>query len=82
MNGGLIRTDRAWGPGRTLRWQRQRVAQLRSRGVTFEEYDQEDLKAKDGVFTDEAMGKAAWFKDSGGNILSLAQLPPEMSPPS
>lgn len=48
---------------------------LRSRGVTFEEYDMPEmgLKTVNGV---AEMGgtKSAWFKDSEGNILNLAQM--------
>jgi catechol 2,3-dioxygenase-like lactoylglutathione lyase family enzyme len=49
------------------------VEDLRSRGVTFEEYDLPGLKTEDGIATigDE---KAAWFKDSDGNILAVSQL--------
>lgn len=46
------------------------VAALRKRGVVFEEYDFPGLKTTDGVamFGDR---KAAWFKDSEGNILAI-----------
>ena len=48
------------------------VRELKSRGVTFEEYDFPGLKTKDGIA--EAGGaKAAWFKDSEGNLLNLVQ---------
>jgi hypothetical protein len=47
---------------------------LRARGVAFEEYDLPNFKTVDGLF--EAGGyKAAWFKDSDGNIVELAELP-------
>jgi hypothetical protein len=48
------------------------VAELRSRGVTFEEYDMPGLKTVNGIAT---MGgtKGAWFKDSEGNILAIIQ---------
>ncbi|VXC50074.1 Catechol 2,3-dioxygenase [Arthrobacter sp. 9AX] len=48
------------------------MADLRGRGVTFEEYDMPGLKTENGVATSE-WGKAAWFLDSEGNILNLAQ---------
>ena len=48
------------------------VAELRKRGVRFEEYDQPDMKTKDGIFTGGG-AKAAWFKDSEGNILAVIQ---------
>ena len=46
---------------------------LRSRGVVFEEYDMPGLKTVHGMAT---MGnvKAAWFKDSEGNILAVNQM--------
>ncbi len=48
---------------------------LRSRGITFEEYDdpQIGLKTVNGV-ADVGGMKSAWFKDSEGNILNLAQM--------
>ncbi len=48
------------------------VADLKKRGVVFEEYDYPTLKTVNGIAT---MGpnKAAWFKDSEGNILGLVQ---------
>ena len=48
------------------------VAELRARGVLFEEYDMPGIKTVNGI----AIGggsKAAWFKDSEGNILALIQ---------
>ena len=48
------------------------VADLQSRGVVFEEYDFPGLKTVNGIATmDEGNGKAAWFKDTEGNILSV-----------
>ena len=49
------------------------VAELGNRGVVFEEYDIEDLKTEDGIMTLPTGQKAAWFKDSEGNILGLFQ---------
>lgn len=48
------------------------VATLRQNGVTFEEYDMPGLKTVNGIFT-EGGTKAAWFKDTEGNILALIQ---------
>jgi predicted enzyme related to lactoylglutathione lyase len=46
--------------------------ELRSAGVTFEEYDFPGLTTVDGVA--EMDGEySSWFKDSEGNILCLAQ---------
>jgi catechol 2,3-dioxygenase-like lactoylglutathione lyase family enzyme len=49
------------------------VAELRGRGVTFEEYDQPELKTVAGIARTPA-GKGAWFKDSEGNLLTLIQV--------
>jgi hypothetical protein len=49
------------------------VAELRGRGVVFEEYAQPGLRTVDGIATTPA-GKAAWFKDSEGNVLTITQL--------
>jgi catechol 2,3-dioxygenase-like lactoylglutathione lyase family enzyme len=49
------------------------LAELRSRGVVFEEYDLPGLKTVDGV-AEFGAGKTAWFKDSEGNVLSIAYM--------
>jgi hypothetical protein len=49
------------------------VSALRTRGLSFEEYDYPNLKTVDGV-ADLGYAKAAWFKDSEGNLLGIAQL--------
>jgi predicted enzyme related to lactoylglutathione lyase len=49
------------------------VADLKSRGVVFEEYDMPGLKTVNGVATGGGT-KAAWFKDSEGNILAIIQM--------
>lgn len=46
------------------------VAELKKRGVTFEQYDMPGMK--DGIVTGGG-AKAAWFKDPEGNILALIQ---------
>ena len=48
------------------------VAELRARGVVFEEYDMPGIKTVNGIVT-AGGNKAAWFKDSEGNILALIQ---------
>jgi len=51
------------------------VAQLRARGVKFEEYDPEEiggLTMKDGI-AEGGGTKAAWFKDTEGNIMAIIQ---------
>jgi catechol 2,3-dioxygenase-like lactoylglutathione lyase family enzyme len=53
---------------------RDEVARLRGRGVVFEEYDFGDGdKTVDGITSDEKGDWNAWFKDSEGNILALAE---------
>jgi len=48
------------------------VAELRAKGVVFEEYDLPGLKTVNGVAT-AGNSKAAWFKDSEGNIMAIIQ---------
>ena len=48
------------------------VADLKARGVKFEEYDMPGLKTEDGI-AQAGNSKAAWFKDTEGNILALIQ---------
>ena len=48
------------------------VADLKSRGVVFEEYDFPNLKTQNGIAT-AGNAKSAWFKDSEGNILAIIQ---------
>jgi len=47
---------------------------LRSRGVVFEEYDFGEMaRTETGLMTIGNI-KAAWFKDSEGNIVELSQV--------
>jgi catechol-2,3-dioxygenase len=46
---------------------------LKSRGLEFENYDYPNLKTVDGI-ADLGYARAAWFKDSEGNLLGIAQL--------
>ena len=48
------------------------VSELRARGVVFEEYDMPGIKTVNGIVT-AGGAKAAWFKDSEGNILAVIQ---------
>ncbi|MFI1659965.1 VOC family protein [Streptomyces sp. NPDC020472] len=48
------------------------MKELRSRGVTFEEYDLPGIKTVDGVVESDTM-RGAWFKDSEGNILCVTE---------
>ena len=57
------------------------VGELRQRGVVFEEYDLPGLRTVDGIADIEgnypskgARGeRAAWFRDSEGNLLGIGQ---------
>ena len=57
------------------------VAELRSRGVVFEDYDLPGLKTVDGIAdiegaypSDGGIGeRAVWFRDSEGNLLGIGQ---------
>ena len=48
------------------------VAELKARGVKFERYDLPGMTFRDGIH-EGVGGKAAWFKDTEGNILALIQ---------
>jgi predicted enzyme related to lactoylglutathione lyase len=47
------------------------VRSLRAKGISFEEYDMPGVEWNEGIASMGGMGKAAWFKDSEGNILCL-----------
>jgi catechol 2,3-dioxygenase-like lactoylglutathione lyase family enzyme len=48
------------------------VTALKSRGVRFAEYDLPNFKTVDSIVT-TPLGRSAWFKDTEGNMLGLAQ---------
>jgi len=50
---------------------------LRTRGVTFHDYDMPGLKTVDGV-AEFAGVRGAWFSDSEGNIIAIGEVSPEM----
>jgi catechol 2,3-dioxygenase-like lactoylglutathione lyase family enzyme len=51
----------------------QTMAELRSRGVVFERYDQPGLKTDErGVF-DAGRFRAAWVRDPDGNTMAITQ---------
>ena len=68
-NAGTSRASQAF-------WQvedvEREVAELKSKGVVFEEYDMPGLKTKDGI-AEGGGAKTAWFKDTEGNILAIVQ---------
>ena len=68
-NAGTSRASQAF-------WQvediEREVADLKKRGVVFEDYDMPGEKSASGVVT-AGGAKAAWFKDTEGNILAIIQ---------
>ena len=48
------------------------VADLKARGVEFERYDMDGETSPDGIVT-AGGARAAWFKDTEGNILAIIQ---------
>src|SRR5262249_30912425 len=48
------------------------VAELKSRGIAFEHYDVPGKKSPSGVIS-AGGAKAAWFKDTEGNILAIIE---------
>ncbi|WP_284740942.1 VOC family protein [Amycolatopsis sp. RTGN1] len=53
------------------------VAALRERGVVFEEYGDDGIVEIRGNYPSKGSGeRAAWFRDSEGNLIGLAQVVP------
>ena len=48
------------------------VAELKHRGVKFEEYNMPGMKSVDGIMI-AGDAKAAWFKDTEGNTMALIE---------
>jgi catechol 2,3-dioxygenase-like lactoylglutathione lyase family enzyme len=48
------------------------VADLKRRGVVFEEYNMPGIRTENSIAT-AGGAKTAWFKDSEGNILAVSQ---------
>ena len=68
-NAGTSRASQAFWQVNDLE---REMEDLRARGIEFLEYDTADMKTRNGVFTGGG-AKAAWFKDSEGNIMALIQ---------
>jgi predicted enzyme related to lactoylglutathione lyase len=49
------------------------VAELKARGVVFEEYDMPGVTMRNSIATGGG-AKTAWFKDTEGNILAISQV--------
>ena len=67
-NAGTNRASQAYWQVTDLE---REVAELKARGVTFEEYDMPGIKTDNGVITMPDGSRGAWFKDCEGNILSI-----------
>lgn len=52
------------------------VRDLRAKGVTFEVYDMPGVHWDGEIASLEGLGRAAWFKDSEGNIMCIDQEDP------
>jgi predicted enzyme related to lactoylglutathione lyase len=48
------------------------VADLKARGVVFEEYDMPGITTRNSIAT-AGGAKTAWFRDTEGNILAISQ---------
>jgi catechol 2,3-dioxygenase-like lactoylglutathione lyase family enzyme len=72
----LYQTEYAGQAGHTIaQWHvssvEDEVQGLKARGLEFEHYDMPGVTWDGDVATLEEMGRAAWFKDSEGNIMCL-----------
>ncbi len=68
-NAGTSRASQAFWQVRDVE---SEVAELRARGVVFEEYDLPGVTMRNGIATG-CGARTAWFKDTEGNILAIAQ---------
>jgi predicted enzyme related to lactoylglutathione lyase len=49
------------------------VAELRSRGIEFQEFDYGEMKTVDGILAMPDGSRGAWFNDTEGNIIGVFQ---------
>ena len=68
-NAGTNRASQAYWQVKDVE---REVAELKARGVTFEEYDVPGMKTVNSIAT-AGGAKTAWFKDTEGNILAIVQ---------
>lgn len=78
----VYQTDYAGQAGHTIaQWHvddvDEEVRNLEAKGVTFEQYELPGVTWNDNVASMGEMGKAAWFKDSEGNVLCIDSGLPE-----
>ena len=74
----VYRTEFAGQAGHTIaQWHvddiESQVHDLKSKGVTFEVYDLPGITWDGEIARMEGLGRAAWFKDSEGNIMCVDQ---------
>ena len=74
----VYRTDYAGQAGHTIaQWHvddiESEVHDLKAKGVTFEVYDMPGVTWDGEIAAMEGLGRAAWFKDSEGNIMCIDQ---------
>src|SRR5687768_2007929 len=72
----VYRTEYAGQAGHTIaQWHvadiESEVRDLKAKGVSFEVYDMPGVTWDGEIASMEGMGRAAWFKDSEGNIMCL-----------
>jgi len=74
----VYRTDYAGQAGHTIaQWHvddiEAQVHDLKAKGVTFEKYDMPGVEWDGDIASMSGMGRAAWFRDSEGNIMCVDQ---------
>jgi predicted enzyme related to lactoylglutathione lyase len=74
----VYRTDYAGQAGHTIaQWHvadiESEVRDLKAKGVVFEVYDMPGVEWDGEIASMAGMGRAAWFKDSEGNIMCVDQ---------
>ncbi|TKJ19117.1 VOC family protein [Blastococcus sp. CCUG 61487] len=74
----IYRTEFAGQAGHTIaQWHvadiESEVRDLKAKGVVFEVYDLPGVEWDDEIATLPGMGRAAWFKDSEGNVMCVDQ---------
>jgi predicted enzyme related to lactoylglutathione lyase len=76
----IYRTDYAGQAGHTIaQWHvtdiESEVHDLKAKGVGFEVYDMPGVQWDGEIASLEGMGRAAWFRDSEGNIMCVDEGP-------
>ena len=54
---------------------RAAVQEMRSRGITFEEYNTAETQTQNGIARSPDGREGAWFKDSEGNLVGIICVP-------